>query len=173
MPPSAARTPRSWYSEQNQGICIIHYSRCGTVRRHRCPGHCGRTSMSKKPKVNKTKQRKENQHNLLLFSFKAAAYYPKLVLLAAALPCFVSALCSLIPCVQFVMTSSCHSISCLWRLFTVCTVRNVSSLSCYWTLFGLTGAFMFVKTLVNIKIHSVHIILLKCFTAFLILNVSA
>lgn len=50
---SAACTPGSWYSEQNQGICIIHYSRCGTERRHRCPGHCGRTSMSKKPKVKK------------------------------------------------------------------------------------------------------------------------
>ncbi|CAG10205.1 unnamed protein product, partial [Tetraodon nigroviridis] len=47
---SAARTHRSWYSEQNQGICIIHYSRCGTVRRHKCPGLCGRTSMSKKLK---------------------------------------------------------------------------------------------------------------------------
>lgn len=57
---SAARTHRSWYSEQNQGICIIHYSRCGTVRRHKCPGHWGRTSMSKKPKVNKKKD--ENQH---------------------------------------------------------------------------------------------------------------
>lgn len=39
---------------KNQGICIIHYSRSGTERRHRCPGLCGRTSMSKKPKVKKT-----------------------------------------------------------------------------------------------------------------------
>lgn len=61
---SAACTPGSWYSEQNQGICIIHYSRCGTERRHRCPGHCGRTSMSKKPKVKKQKQ---TTNNLFLF----------------------------------------------------------------------------------------------------------
>lgn len=59
---SAACTPGSWYSEQNQGICIIHYSRCGTGRRHRCPGHCGRTSMSKKPKV-----KKNNTQPVLVF----------------------------------------------------------------------------------------------------------
>lgn len=53
---------------KNQGICIIHYSRCGTERRPRCPRHCGRTSMSKKPKV------KKQQHNLFLFLCKSAAY---------------------------------------------------------------------------------------------------
>lgn len=66
---SAACTPGSWYSEQNQGICIIHYSRCGTERRHRCPGHCGRTSMSKKPKVKKQKQ---TTNNLFLFFVSSA-----------------------------------------------------------------------------------------------------
>uniref|UniRef100_A0AAX7VHU5 Voltage-dependent L-type calcium channel subunit beta-2 n=1 Tax=Astatotilapia calliptera TaxID=8154 RepID=A0AAX7VHU5_ASTCA len=28
----------------------MSHGRCGAERRHRCPGHCGRTSMSKKPK---------------------------------------------------------------------------------------------------------------------------
>lgn len=52
---------------KNQGICIIHYSRCGAERRHRCPGHCGRTSMSKKPKVKRKK--KKITYNLFLNLF--------------------------------------------------------------------------------------------------------
>lgn len=52
---------------KNQGICIIHYSRCGAERRHRCPRHCGRTSMSKKPKVKRKK--KKITYNLFLNLF--------------------------------------------------------------------------------------------------------
>lgn len=117
---------------KNQGICIIHYSRCGAERRHRCPGHCGRTSMSKKPKVKRKKRKLHTTCSWTCSCFcviSSLLLSSELVLLVVALDCFSQSFFLLLVFFLFVVLAASrfvcddvdslpYCISCLWGLLS-------------------------------------------------------